>query len=152
MNATRVYQLKQQIDEALRQYGASAIAWETQWCVIRIVKYDYPYSSDRSILYQEFIASEQDWQQKRASIEAALAAIVAKEEKPQMDIDTAHACAAKIVSTMLQRSIKAGTIDMLIAENWTGEDAQAVKREVSAIAEHLGYEAEKPEGEHTTEA
>jgi hypothetical protein len=58
-----------------------------------------------------------------------------------MDIDTAHKCAARIVSTMLQISINDGAIDTMLAEFWTPEEAQAVKREVAAIAEHLGYEA-----------
>ncbi len=75
MNATEVYRLKMQIDEALRQYGAGAMGWETRWSILRIVKYDHPYSSDRSVIYQEDIASAEDWQQKRASIEVALAKI-----------------------------------------------------------------------------
>jgi hypothetical protein len=59
-----------------------------------------------------------------------------------MDIDTAHKRAARVVSTMLQLSIEDGAIDRMLAQFWTPEEAQAVKREVAAIAEHLGYEAE----------
>lgn len=58
-----------------------------------------------------------------------------------MDIDTAYKCAARIVSTMLQININDGAIDTMLAEFWTPEEAQAVKREIAAIAEHLGYEA-----------
>ncbi len=73
MNPTEVYRLKLQIDEALRPYGASAVAWPTHWCVLRIVKYDYPASVMlRSTVYSNFIKDEADWLAHKEEIVAEL--------------------------------------------------------------------------------
>jgi hypothetical protein len=83
VNATQVYPLKKEIDAALRQYGASAVAWKTQWSELRIVKYNHMYGPDRSVIYQEYIASEDEWKQRRASIEQELATIPSLVQFPE---------------------------------------------------------------------
>lgn len=75
MKALDRYQLKQEIDQALRQYGASAVSWETSWSQLVIRKYDHPYSADRSVIFETFIRDEQDWQRQRPTIEQELAAL-----------------------------------------------------------------------------
>ncbi len=72
MNPTEVYRLKLKIDEALRPYGASAVSWPTHWCVLRIVKYDHPYSADRSVIFEAFIKDEADWLAHKDEIIAEL--------------------------------------------------------------------------------
>ncbi len=95
MNATQIYQLKKQIDEALRQYGASAMGWETRWSILRIVKYDHPYSS---VIYQEDIASAEGWRQKRASIEQELASIPSLVQFPESVQHPEHCLCDKCAS------------------------------------------------------
>lgn len=69
------YALKKIIDAALAPYGVGCAAWVTDWSQLRIVKYDHPYSSDRSIIYQEFIQDESDWNLKRPLTKQSLAAL-----------------------------------------------------------------------------
>ncbi len=75
MNPTEVYRLKLQIDEVLRLYGASAVSWPTHWCVLRIVKYDHPYSADHSVIFEAFIKDEDDWLAHKEEIVAELDAL-----------------------------------------------------------------------------
>ncbi len=74
MDTVEVYRLKLKIDEALKPYGASAVAWQTHWCVLRIVKYDCPWWALRNTVYSHFIKDEADWQEQRSTIEAELQA------------------------------------------------------------------------------
>ena len=80
MNALERYQFKKQIDEALKPYGASAVAWPTHWCELRIVKWDCPWECLRTPLFSDFIKDEDDWLARRGAIEAAL-----KEVMPKVD-------------------------------------------------------------------
>jgi len=75
MSVVEVYRLKLVIDEALKQYGASAVSWTTHWSQLVIRKYDYPYSADRSVIFEEYLADEADWQEKRPGIEQSLQAL-----------------------------------------------------------------------------
>jgi hypothetical protein len=83
MNLDRRYALKRIIDKALEPYGASAVSWVTGFSQLRIRKYDYPYSADRSPIFEEYIQDEQDWLARKAQIIAELAKLVAIAETAQ---------------------------------------------------------------------
>lgn len=78
-NPTDLYRLKKEIDTALLPYQASAVSWVTSWSQLVIRKYDFPYSSDRSVIFTAFIVDREDWLKQQPEIERWLTAICEKE-------------------------------------------------------------------------
>lgn len=74
-NPTDLYRLKKEIDAALQPYQASAVSWVTSWSQLVIRKYDYPYSSDRSVIFEAFIVDRADWLKQQPEIERKLTAM-----------------------------------------------------------------------------